>query len=356
MKKYSNLFCTKPFTWLEVGSFPHKGDCYLCCPGWVNMPIGNLYTQSVKEVWNSENAQKIRGAILDGSFKYCNDKLCPALINRTDTVVEIKNIRHKIWRYIMQEQVTKLPFGPKRIHSAFDRSCNIYCPSCRKEPEVEIDEKPVILAINQRIKEELLPDAYSLRFSGTGDPFGSPYQREWLRSLREKDVKNLSKILLHTNGMLWTRKNWEAIDKDVRSKITSAEISIDAATYETYAINRCGGDFNKLLKNLEFISNLRKEGRVRYVKISMVVQANNYKEMKAFVKLGRKFDFSSVYFSQLTNWGTYSDEDYKKRAVCSPDHPKYEQFREILHDDIFKSEDVYMGNLADNTSNKEAIL
>jgi hypothetical protein len=34
-----------------------EGDVFLCCPGWLDTPIGNIQFQSVRDVWNSEKAQ-----------------------------------------------------------------------------------------------------------------------------------------------------------------------------------------------------------------------------------------------------------------------------------------------------------
>ena len=46
----------------------------------------------------------------------------------------------------------------------------------------------------------------------------------------------------------------------MRGFIKHAHISVDAAHPDTYAINRRGGSFAKLLENLEFISSLRRNG------------------------------------------------------------------------------------------------
>ena len=70
-------YCTRPFEWFAVLD---NGDVSPCCPPWIDgYRIGNLYKQSVDEVWNGEKAQAFRESILDGSFKYCNK--CPAHIS-----------------------------------------------------------------------------------------------------------------------------------------------------------------------------------------------------------------------------------------------------------------------------------
>ena len=80
-KKY---YCTRPFEWFAVLD---NGDVSPCCPPWIDgYRIGNLYEQSVDEVWNGEKAQDFRRSILDGSFEYSNSLSCPFLQSKTDCV------------------------------------------------------------------------------------------------------------------------------------------------------------------------------------------------------------------------------------------------------------------------------
>lgn len=342
MNNNNYLFCDRPFSWIDITTIERKGNCYLCCPAWLNKPIGNLYSQSLNDVWNSEAAIEIRESILDGSFRFCNSSLCPFYINQRYPVYSIDED-------LLKSKITKLSFGPKIINFAYDRSCNLFCPSCRTQIEIENANKDVILEINEKIKNQLLPQAEFINLCGMGDPFGSPFMKKWLCSLNFKDIENLKAIYMQTNGMLFTSNNWNAIDKDVRAKIYMVEISIDAATEETYNLNRPGGNFKKLLENLKFISELRKQKQIQRVDISMVVQKNNYQEMKSFVELGLSYNFDSIYFSKIINWDTFSDEDIKYRRVFDRNHPEYKEFLNELNDDIFQLEQVNLGNfLSDN--------
>jgi hypothetical protein len=94
--------------------------------------------------------------------------------------------------------------------------------------------------------------------SGIGDPFGSPFSKKWLQTMKREDMPKLREIFLQTNAQLWTPQMWRKIPKNIQQLVKSTEISIDAATSETYSINRRGGSFDRLLANLSFISQLRK--------------------------------------------------------------------------------------------------
>lgn len=339
------LFCSKPFTWFEVTGFNRTGEVYLCCPSWLETPVGTLEHQSVQEVWNGPTAQAIRASILDGSYKYCNVERCPFLNDLSGPVQYEDEVTDPELREVIEKQLTVMPYGPKDINCSYDRSCNLSCPSCRTELIVEMKNQKAILAVQQKINDEALSDARMLYITGSGDPFGSPFFRKWLQSMDATAMANLERIHLHSNGQLWTPMMWESIPADVRALIHTAEISIDAAAPETYAQNRRGGRFEKLLKNLEFISSLRRNGPLTWLGISMVVQANNFREMADFIRMGQHFGVDTVYFSQIVNWGTFSDQEFNERAVHFPTHPLHNEFKRVLQDPIFNLPFVYTGNL-----------
>src|SRR5690242_10757275 len=114
-------FCSKPFSWFEVtGWGPPKGDVYLCCPTWLDTPVGNLQRQSVEEVWNGEQAQAIRRSILDGSFSFCREARCPYLQTGTGPVMPASKVTDPKMRQAIDEKLAVLPWGPQEINCAFD--------------------------------------------------------------------------------------------------------------------------------------------------------------------------------------------------------------------------------------------
>jgi iron-sulfur cluster protein len=83
MADSDKLFCSKPVAWFEISRSTEEGQAFLCCPAWLEKPVGNLLRQSVSEVWNSPAAADVRRSILDGSFEYCNTARCPYLQTRS---------------------------------------------------------------------------------------------------------------------------------------------------------------------------------------------------------------------------------------------------------------------------------
>ncbi len=342
-----NLFCRNPFSWFEVTGWQQpKGDVYLCCAQWLPTSIGNLSKQSVAEIWNGEVAQRIRRSILDGTFSYCDKRQCPYLQTAEVLVTPVSEVTDPRMRRVIEEQFTHLPWGPQEINCAYDRSCNLTCPSCRKRRIIETDHADKIKTIQNKLDREAITHADYLSITGSGDPFGSPYFNRWLRTMNISADAKPKHIHLHTNAQLWTPQMWAKIPEAVRRRIRSSEISIDAAAEATYAVNRRGGSFRRLLTNLKFIASLRRDRQLRYLKISMVVQDNNFEEMADFVELGHRFGVDSIYFSQLANWGTFDDREYRKRAVHLPDHDRHADLLAMLDHPSLHRPDVTLGNLS----------
>jgi MoaA/NifB/PqqE/SkfB family radical SAM enzyme len=344
----NKLFCAKPFRWFEVsGWYEPKGDVFMCCPTWLETPIGNIQCQSVEEIWNGEKAREIRRSILDGSFGFCNRSRCPYLQTISGPVEKINDVKDEELMTVIEDGLTILPFGPREINCSYDKSCNLSCPSCRTEVIIEKAYERQIGEIQNKLQKEALKDAYLLYITGSGDPFGSPFNRKWLQTMQRKTMPHLKMVHIHTNAQLWTPEMWSTIPGEIRELVKSTEISIDAASPATYALNRRGGSFERLLRNLEFIRTMRKNGPLNSVTISMVVQENNFREMPDFVSLGKCMDFDNVYFSRLVNWGTFSEEEFKSRAIHLPSHPRHHELLALLRNEVFREPIVHSGNLTE---------
>lgn len=342
------LFCDQPFTRFEIlGGGGSRGEVYPCCQSWLTRSFGNMSDKPVADVWNGPGARALRRSILDGSFKYCRKDACPYLQRVDGPVRRVRDVEDPQMREAIAKRLETLPFGPRDIICCFDQSCNLSCPSCRKTVIMETDHADAIIDIQKRLEAEALGDARLLYITGSGDPFGSPFFRSWLQTMKPSAMPKLERIHLHTNALLWTERIWESIPAGTRALVRSATLSIDAAAPETYAENRRGGTFAALLDRLRFIARLRAEGPLEFLEMHMTVQANNFREMAAFVALGRAHGCDRVSFHRLLDWGSYAPEDYAARAVQNPENPLHAAFLEALADPALDDPIVYMSNLSD---------
>jgi hypothetical protein len=249
----SGLFCPRPFEDFEVRS---NGEVYTCCASWLPVPIGDYRRQAPDAIWNSPAAREVRRSILDGDFRYCSRVLCPLIVDRRlPRREEVTNPRHK---EIIERRRTYVPWRPRRVLMSQDRTCNLSCPSCRTAVfTARKDEQERLNALFDKTILPLLADARQVKMSGSGDPLASGHFRHVLKRLDRRDHPRLE-VELQTNGLLLDRRAWEELG--LEGVVGSVWVSIDAATPETYAVVRRGGELGRLLDNLAFLGRAARPG------------------------------------------------------------------------------------------------
>ena len=200
----------------------------------------------------------------------------------------------------------------------------LFTASKKKITEVE--------ATIQEIEDSYGNTTTTLYITGSGDPFISVGFRNFLRNFDKTKWPKLNNIHLHTNATKWNKKMWDSMP-NIHRYVKSCEISIDAATKDTYENKtRLGGKWDELIENLKFISTIPSLVRI---KPSFVVQQKNYKEMKMFYDLMASIFVTTkdlaVYYGKITNWKTFSDEAFKKEKVWDTNHPEFHEFVEEVN-------------------------
>ncbi len=327
-------FCAAPFEQLETAP---TGLAYVCCPVWLPTPIGALDTEPQK-LWNGDTAKKIRESIIDGSYRYCNHVHCAAITSRTLMPRDSAPAQAIIARH--ESGVTRLPEHVKLSH---DKSCNLSCPSCRSSTYLANSAKQAKLDdLTEKTLVPLLREAKSVLVTGSGDPFGSKHFRNLLKRLNSGEFPDL-KIDLISNGQLLDPRAWAELG--LKNRVRNVEISIDAAEAETYAIVRRGGTFTRLLKNLAFLRDMRRSGEIARLQYSMVVQALNYKEMPAFVRMSEDYGVDVISFNMIRQRDIFAKDEYVEAFIGNPDHPEYEDFLKILDAPELAQRNVLIGNV-----------
>jgi MoaA/NifB/PqqE/SkfB family radical SAM enzyme len=120
--------------------------------------------------------------------------------------------------------------------------------------------------------------------------------------MRTVPDNNTLRFNLQTNGLLM-KKMFSRLDK-ILTRVAVLNISIDGATKETYELLRRGGQFEKLLENLEFIKHYHEKFRIKF---HMVVQKSNWHEMNKMLELADRFNAHEVIFNRITDWNTYNN-------------------------------------------------
>ena len=301
--------CPKPFDTVLIDKL---GSCYLCeCTSWLPQSAGNLHIQSLESIVTSPMAQELQNSITDSSYRYCNNKQCSYLLDaRNDSVPWGKTIPNK--------QV-------KNIRLAIDDSCNLSCPSCRTHQIFERDRfqlrKRYRLA--DRIIEYVKKQSHTINIhvGSDGDPFASLVYRYFVKEI--KDLPNV-RFTIQTNGLL-IKKMYHR-HTEMFKKLDVLNISIDGATKTTYELLRRGGSYEKIIENLKFIKELNKKFIVR---VHVVVQEKNFKEMFDFIELAKRYNINNIIFNRIENWNTNSN--FNQNNIFSKHHRDYNKLERVIN-------------------------
>jgi len=345
----NGFFCSQPFTNLEVNEW---GDVRTCCAYWMNQSLGNINECSMDEVLNSDVAKSIRESILDGSFSFCNKRTCPRIQSGGDNILQkIEDVTDPELKDIIQNKRTEIS-SIRFVNFLWDLSCNLKCPSCRvgsilntkgEDYQRSLDIQNTILNYvfdNQHGKDVIF------NITGSGDPFGSKIFRDFLINFDGRQHPNI-KINLQTNGVMFTEKIWNMMWK-CHENIGTVLVSIDAATESTYDKIRVGGNWPILMKNIKMLDELHRCGEIEELRLDFVVQTQNYKEMPQAAELADSlYGVNNIYFAMVTDWGTWSREEYKKHAVWMEDNEHHKDFLETLKHPSLRSDKVILGNLSE---------
>lgn len=311
----TNINCNRLLNYCSLG---HDGNLNGCCVSWV-LPFGNIIGTGLPEVFNSPRARIIKLSALNRSYCFCDLQRCECIRRQTNAKLNPSLIGH---------ESTKLL--PVCFELAIDVSCNLRCPSCRRDycaPTAETKQR--VEQIMDRVKASgWLTAVPQLIMQGAGEIFCSQTLWPMLSAGMSRQ-----QVHLLSNGLLFDRAHWEALKKHYNQ--IDVEISVDAVTAATYAQIR-GGDFQQLSQNLAMLGELRAQGEIRYFELNFVVQQANYLEMADFVRWAKKLNADRVHFTHLNNWGTYTDREYQRQCLIIHNRRLDPKLARVLQDPIFQ--------------------
>jgi MoaA/NifB/PqqE/SkfB family radical SAM enzyme len=226
--------------------------------------------------------------------------------------------------------------GANEILFAFDQTCNLSCPSCRRDRIVErvSDSDAKAQAVEQKLLP-LLPTLKVLNLNPAGELFSSKPSRKLLELIDDERCPDLV-IDIISNGTLFSEEEWNKFP-GIHNKVRSIRISVDAARKETFEKLRRLGRHESFLENMRFLSRLRAAKIVPQLKFSFTYQLDNFREMKEFVAFSLSMNCDLAIFERLQNLGAFSDEEYRHKAVHHATHPCYGEFIEVISDPVFRS-------------------
>lgn len=271
-----NYTCNRPHRDVSISN---DGECFLCiCDAWLPVSAGNIESFSkLEDIWNNPKAKEIQQDVDNKKFTNCAVEHCGILHN---------NIIEKSYR----------------INLAIDNSCNLACPTCRREMinhisgpiyEAKLKRAKHFLQLLKNFKEPL-----TIILIGNGDPLASTVMRPIV--LDWKPAAN-QKIILFTNGLLMKKLLPEST---IFNNISEFHISVDAGSEEIYEKVRLLGKYKVLRENLDWLANNRpKNSRVV---LKFTVSAANATDIVNFSDMCNYYGFQGE-VTKLDDWGTFDD-------------------------------------------------
>lgn len=327
-RSYYDLECNTMLNHLEI---MHRGNTRCCCTTFVKQNLDNIFEKEIDGVWHSKLHKVMCLSTENRTYTFCNKEMCPLFVAKRKEAVRNED---KAYKHMSE--------FPEVLALGHDSSCNLSCETCRRELHfAKGQELEMVNRITDKIKSEYLPHSKFVILAGDGEVFASPaYQ-----AVYESENCHPDYIRLLSNGMLFTPEKWEKFRANNKGKIMLT-VSVDAATKQTYESIRRSGNFDKLKKNMEFASELRKSGELRYFRMNFVVQRRNYQEMPLFVKWGEQLGVDEVFFTKILNWGTYTEAEFAQVSMMEADGitPKPE-LKRIMEHPSMQSKIVDLGTI-----------
>jgi len=295
-----------------------NSNCLLCeCDGWLPIPVGKVLDfKSLEEVWASPIAQLLQQDVKDKKYTWCAVDHCG-----------IKHHDKLGARYQLLLNI--------------DESCNLACPSCRKESIMHINGPEVenkIQSVNQIINWlEIFEHPIHIVLSGNGDPLASVIIRPLFKKLIPKNTQTFK---LFTNGLLIKK---QLGNSPILPHVTEISISVDAGSAEVYEKIRLGGSWSVLLENFEFLKSINKN---TITILNFAVQNSNFNDIFNFIEVCNHYGFKGV-VHQIDDWGTWNNTIVKNpdvwtlkhgtfmdHNVLTDTHPNFKKCREIIKEVI----------------------
>lgn len=323
--KNQSWTCPAPYRTLNISK---EGICYIChSSAWLAVDVGNVLDDSIIDIWMGERANTLRrtvtGESSPASFYYCNHKVCPYLRDK-----DFSSISKGDFRYAESVDIDDVNL-PIRLNLDFDLTCNFACEMCRTHTITDINPKHQTIV--DRIKEflDLFHTRLEIKLNG-GEPFMSKSYKELMQHVADNLQDRPIKFQIATNGstLLANRKLLESAIKN----ISSFRVSIDAASKGTYESIRKGGNWENLLKNLQFLSEIRTANNDFQITSDFLVQADNFRELPDYIKLADSYGFDHIRIQHLWNWDTWDQKTFDSKNVFDTKHPDHAELMKIINE------------------------
>lgn len=251
-------------------------------------------------------------------LRSCIDEAYRRFVHRAPTAAETQDAidRARTTLRTQEELVAALADGtirrhlgirPLKLEMDVTTQCNLRCTMCyfsdprfSKRAREDVDVEAF-----GRIARDVFPHCGLVSLSFGTEPLLHPRLPELLELVAAESVPWRYLI---TNAQLLDERQIEAF---VRVPLHGFSVSIDAATASTYERIRRGGNWDRLLANLESLQEAKRRARSEYPRITFnfVMMRSNVDELPELVRLAARLGVEGVAAMHLTPFEGLDLED-----------------------------------------------
>lgn len=199
-----------------------------------------------------------------------------------------KNIGEKFKAYRKKwekcKNIKDVPNYPLHLNFELVSGCNLNCDFCvhslRSEDKKINKYKIPFKKYCEIIDEGLEKGLCSIELNGINEPFVQKNVDEYIGYAMKKGIIVSS---LHTNGILLTEQISQSL---IDSGLTLIIFSIDAINEGTYQEIRRNKDYNKIIKNIYKLIELKQKtnSKFPFIRVSFSKNKVNYRDLPQFIK------------------------------------------------------------------------
>lgn len=290
--------CTFPWHYLTITSHGYYQPCCYLAYG-CNTPPETQ--EEVIGLFNSGAMQSLRAKLINNDLDGLYCKGCAARLQTVDDFpadAHMSNPAYRAHRKRLVEAYTQrqtdVPALPSLLELSVTRQCNLRCCMCHITEEDSFRDEPVVTTAHflGLLQDVNMREVGLLRLLG-GEIFFAPDGLEILDAVVSEGLED-TRLEVLTNGMLLD-KFVHKVEKVANLKLT---FSIDGYG-EAYKSIRRGGNWERLLRNMQLVNTLR-EGRPNWeVRISSVIMRSSITSLDALVELADTFNYPIVFHKVL---------------------------------------------------------
>jgi len=225
---------------------------------------------------------------------------------------------------------------PVRLMIEPTNICNLRCKTCPVGTK-DIKKKPGHMSFNEfkKIIDEVGDYLYHITLWNWGEPFLNPELGKMIEYARRKNIY----VVTSTNGHFLDDKS--VAEKIIKSSLNELIIALDGLSQETLEKYRERANFNKVIRGIKLLVNLKKKYEVKrpIIELQFIVMKHNQHELAKAREFAKNLGIDKLI---IKTFG--AQLDIKKLKEFEPTDKKLSRYGEEEKNKIRKScRDIWLG-------------